>query len=405
MLKRMIMLVVVGWLGQVQAADLNALMQRAARAHPQLEAAEAAIEAAQAKRREAEAAFKPEVHFQAEQSYAWMKTDFARSSLLLRGDWTLWQPAKSAAVRAAGAQAQVAEQRRQVLLLQLEWELVQAWSAWQQTSVRLDALRRKEKVLADLLGQMEQGYGAGRGMLSRVLVIRRRLADNRAMQATLKMQQARQQAVIEALTEEAVSLDPVEAPELAGIRPLKQPDWRQTPFLRLIDTQIDAVQAQRQQARDQYKGRLAVFALGVRNDSGGRFYDDMEGARVGVQYAVPLYTGGRLEARADSLRADMRRLTEQRRAQLLKLKQAWQQAQAVLEQAEPRDQALAERQKASEEDEEARRLLLGSGQLSIQTVLESALARIDAEQDRLLNRWQAWQAMQQQRYLRAELKP
>ena len=405
MLKRMIVLVIAGWLGLAQSADLNVLMQRAADAHPRLEAAKAAIEAAQAKRREAEAAFKPEVRFQAEQSFASMKTDFARSSLLLRSDWTLWQPAKQAAVQAADSQAQVAEQRRQVLLLQLEWELVQAWSAWQQASVRLDALRHKEKVLRNLLAQMEQGYGAGQGMLSRVLVIRRRLADNRARQSTLQTRMAQQRAILEALTGEPVDVQAQDAPDLNRIHALPSPDWNNTPFIRLIALQQEEVEARLRQTRDQYKGQLTAFALGVRNDSGGRFYDDMEGVRVGIQYAVPLYTGGRLEARADGQRARLRQLKQQQAAQIRTLRQLWQQAQAVLDQAKLRDEALAAQLEASRTDEEVRHRLLQSGEVSIQTVLESALAKIDAQKDRLLNRWQAWQAMQQQRYLRGELMP
>jgi outer membrane protein len=65
----------------------------------------------------------------------------------------------------------------------------------------------------------------------------------------------------------------------------------------------------------------------VYNDSGNHYYDDMEGARGGVQLTVPLYLGGRTESSVSKARHQSQKRLAQKREQQLKLeaeaKNAW----------------------------------------------------------------------------------
>jgi outer membrane protein len=296
----------------------------------------------------------------------------------------------------------MAQARLQVVQQQLLWALVQAWGRWQQLEVSLNFEQAQKQTLGQLLEQIQQGYGSGQGSLSQVALIRRRLAMSAARQVQLQQQQQQQAAIVMALTG-VHDLTPVAAPELKTLSHMVQPDWYQTPTLQVLQQQIRTVQAQQRIAEAEYQGQLSVFATGVRNDSGGRFYDDMQGVRVGIRYQIPLMTGGRLEAESSAANARVRKLLSLREAQLRILRQQWQQAQAVLETAPVRELALKEALKASSIDRQARLALLRSGEVSIQTVLESLLAQYRIERDLALNRWQAWEAVQQQHYLAGRL--
>ncbi len=390
--------------GVAQAADLPTLLRAAVQTHPDMAAAQAAIEAAQRQKDAVAAALNPQVNLALEQDYAWMKTDFARSSLQLRGSWTLWQPQKDEEVRAASADIVQRQAQQAAVRQKLLWQVVDTWVDWQRLQRTIQFERERQRVLTQLLDQIRENYGAGKGVLAKVALLARRKAESQARlrQLTWRAEQAR--ARLRALTGHD-DLNVVQAPPLPIIGEAQQPpiDWQRNPRMRALSEAIKALSAQQRAQKGRYQGKVSVFATGVRNDSGGRFYDDMEGVRVGVRYDVPLWSGGNIEAQADRLVARQRALRAEQAALRRQLKQLWDQAQAVLEQAPQREAALLDALKASRMDEEANLALLRSGEVSVLTVLESALARYQLQRDRDLNRWAAWRAKWQQRYATGDL--
>ncbi|HID01158.1 MAG TPA: hypothetical protein EYP05_07505 [Piscirickettsiaceae bacterium] len=120
--------------------------------------------------------------------------------------------------------------------------------------------------------------------------------------------------------------------------------------------------------------------------------------RIGVRYEVPLWTSGGIESSVSQYKSRQRALQAQQASLQRTLQQLWDQAQAILTHAPAREAALDAALAETRLDEAANLALLRSGEVSVLTVLESALARYRLEHEKAQNRWAAWLARWQQRY-------
>ena len=323
-----IAIVLCFWWGNVQAADLQVFLRAAVQTHPDVADAEAAMEEAQQRQKILQAALEPQLRLQLEQNYAWMAQDFARSSVQLLGTWTLWQPQLSEQIQAATDIIAQSRAKIEAVRQELLWRVVESWVKWQRVQRSIKYERARQRILTQLLEQVREGYSAGQGQLAKVALLARRQAESQARLRQLQWQAEQLKAQVRALTGRD-DLTVVSAPPLTE-QHTEQPDWQANPRMQVLRAAVAATMAQQAAEQSRYSGQLSVFAAGVHNDSGGRFYDDMEGVRIGVRYEVPLWTSGGIESSVSQYKSRQRALQAQQASLQRTLQQLWDQAQAIL---------------------------------------------------------------------------
>ena len=377
---------------RAQAASLAQLARETLATHPDVQAAQAAIEATEAFKRQQEAAFAPRLTAEGDLRQSWMKQTFSRTAVSLQGTLTLWQPAAQARIEAAGAQVQDKTARLQQMRQHLLQTLVTAWSQWQLSAALRHSWQSEKQVLQAIRDQSSQLYQVGRLSLAELNLLDARIASIDSRLAQLEGQMAAQQAVIEALSGHTVQLQETPAHiEQMTLPPRAMMD--QAPMLVALRAQVQAAEAHARAASQRWQGRLQLYAVGVNNDSGSHFYDDMRGASIGLRFEAPLYRGGADQAAAEQDRMEAQRVRQQMAGVRRQLLAQRQQAAARLKAARAQLKALTAALQANRLSEAALSADLHSGRASLIAVLESARAREKLVRQQATARWQGWRAV------------
>lgn len=392
MKQAMLILLMWGVSQWVQAAGLVELARDTLSTHPDVAAAQSALAAANAVKQQREAAFKPQLTFAGDLRQSWMKQDFTRTALSLTGTVTLWQPAAQARIDAATLQLQDKKAQLRQMQQRLLQTLISAWSQWQLDAELRRSWQAEKRVLQAMRAQAAQLYQVGRMSLAELNLLDARVAAIDSQIAQLDGQMAMQQAIIEALSGHSVQLHSTPV-ALQNLALPAETLIDQAPQLAALKARVAAAQARAREAAERWKGRLQLYAAGVNNDSGGRFYDDMRGASVGLRFEAPLYTGGADDAATQQARLQTRGLRQQMDSVRRLLQQQLKQAAAQLAAARTRVSALAQALQANRLSEEALSADLRAGRASLISVLESARAREQLVRQQATARWQGWRAV------------
>ncbi len=382
----------LGFVSGVQADSLAQLARKALASHPDVQAAQATIDATAALKRQRAAAFSPQLSLAGDLRQSWMRQNFTRTAVSLTGTLTLWQPAAQARIDAADAQVADKTARLQQLQQRLLQTLVQAWSQWQLNAALRQSWQAEKRVLQAIRAQSARLYQVGHLSLAELNLLDARIAAIDSQLARLAGQMGMQHAVIEALVGHAVQLQPT-TPKLQALRLPPDALLTQAPQLAALQAEVAAAEARAHAAEANWQGRLQLYASGVNNDSGGRFYDDMRGASVGLRFEAPLYRGGADRAAVEQARLQARKLRQQIKSVERLLRQQRQQAAAQLRAARSQLKALDKALRANRLSEEALSADLRAGRASLVSVLESARAREQLVRQQALARWQGWQAV------------
>jgi Outer membrane protein len=343
----LIMAVVIGS-SPASASQLQQLFEVALANNPQLSAAEADSAAAMSDVQQAESEENLTVNLKSELSYAWMKeSSFSRTANQLVATYPLYQPEQSD-LNAAASQQHSSRQyqldaTRQQLLLQVALTYFRYWSQQED----LHFLQKERRSIESILQQVKQRFQVGYQDLNDIVEIQARLDMNHAdaLEARQSLERTRQNLAallgvdnLDAIPQTAFGF-PVdvgdEVTQLAQRYGLANSKNRQAwselvshhPSLFALQASADALRNEAEYRKNKDTFQLDAFGTLVYNDSGNHYYDDMEGARGGVQLTVPLYLGGRTESSVSKARHQSQKRLAQKREQQLKLeaeaKNAW----------------------------------------------------------------------------------
>ncbi|PLA74474.1 hypothetical protein CYQ88_06225 [Hydrogenovibrio sp. SC-1] len=362
-----------------------------------------------------------EVHLNSELSYAWMaEAQFPRSATQLVASYPLYQPQKQAFTTVAQKQHQATiwqqEADSQSVLMQVaHWY----FKIWQQKET-LYFLQKEQTAIAGILQQVQQRFQVGYQDLTDVSDIQSRLDFNRAETLKARQQLNQSYAGLNALLGgqlTANTLKQLQFPKqlpanLAQIEHsvrqqlLQKNDqaWafltQQHPKIQALDQQWQASENRATALRQQDHIQLKAFGALVLNESDGHFYDDMRGAKGGVQLSMPLYLGGQTQSKV----SQQRQLSQQKLAQKTQFSLAVQ-AQAenawlALETGSQRLEALKAARNSSQQAVRANGQALQTGSRNILDLLNSQrhLYRIERDipllmADIWLNAFQLYAAM------------
>ncbi|MDX1795246.1 MAG: TolC family protein [Hydrogenovibrio sp.] len=386
-----------------QNLQLQKLFERALAQNPGLALADAQTTAALNAQRQAQSYEKPEVHLTSELSYAWMqKKDFARTANQLVATYPLYEPDKADLNQAAGyrhgaAQSQF-ESQRQKLLLAVASRYFQYWAQ----KAQYDFLMKERDSISSIMSQQSKRFQVGYQDLNDITEVQARLDNNQADLLEAKQAMDVTQSNLEALVGGAVDLSRLSPPKTLP-KPIvlqgdgASDDWRawveNNPDIQALNQSELAADSQVTYEKNKDGVQLQAFGAYVYNDSDGNYYDDMQGAKGGIQLSVPLYLGGRTHASVAQARAKSSQVSAQKRQKLLRLqadaKNAFLQYQAGLARLEALKAALHSNLEAVKATENG----LRTGTRNILDLLNAQRSLHKAQRDLPTTRakiWQSW---------------
>jgi len=270
---------------------------------------------------------KPDVRFKSELSYSWMqKQSFARTGSQLQASYPLYQPDREDLYGLASYQhiekKWQLEEVKQSLLLKVS-NLY--FNFWIQKSEQL-FLQKEFESISEIMEQVKLRFTIGYQDLNDISDIQARLDRNRADFIKIEQRLHIIQIDFESLLGIYVDLSEFLQPEsFASI--VKQDVAGEKmkeiianhPAMRRYDQALLAINKKVDYEKN--KDGIVVQAFGalVNNQSEGYFYDDAQGAKVGLTLNVPLYLGGQTNASIAKVRAESRQLTAQKRQKELLL--------------------------------------------------------------------------------------
>ncbi|VAW47505.1 hypothetical protein MNBD_GAMMA04-604 [hydrothermal vent metagenome] len=311
----------------VQDKPLQALFLLGLENSPTVQYALAQQNAALSNQKVADSFLKPEVSFQSELSYAWMeKQSYARTASQLQASYPLYQPDRED--RSNIATYQTSERK-----LQLEEVKQDLWLSistlyfnyWIQKSEQL-FLQKEFESISEIMEQVKQRFTIGYQDLNDISDIQARLDSNRADLIQINQNLRITEVNLEAKLGISIDLSNFSPPPLFPSHinmvidqnePLKSIE--QHPALLRYEQALLA--ARKQIAYEQNKDGVIVQAFGaiVNNRSDGYFYDDAQGAKLGLKLSVPLYIGGRTDAAVAKARSESNQINALKRQKELLL--------------------------------------------------------------------------------------
>ena len=255
---------------------------------------------------------KPEVSFQSELSYAWMeKQSYARTAHQLKASYPLYQPDREDRSRIASYQASERklqiEEAKQALWLKIS-NLY--FNYWIEKAEQL-FLQKEFESISEIMEQVKQRFTIGYQDLNDISDIQARLDSNRADLIQIEQNLRITEIDLEATLGDSVDLSKFPPPsslpshiDLANNQSDLFSLIEQHPTLLRYE---QALLASRKQIEyEKNKDGVAVQAFGtvVNNQSDGYFYDDAQGAKIGLKLNVPLYLGGKIEAAVSKARSE-----------------------------------------------------------------------------------------------------
>lgn len=382
----------------VQAAesnhlDLSKLFAWAVEHNPSLSKADADQSAALSAMHNTEGLQKPEVRFKSELSYAWMaKADFPRTANQLVATYPLYQPQlddlnqrSKFAYQEKRLERQAEGQKVLLTISQLYFKLWQ-----QQENYRF--LDKEQRSIESIIKQVKQRFQVGYQDLNDIAEIQSRLDFNRAEMLRAKQEirqtQANLMAAIGGVRHSEKGLDALVFPSqrplgVAQIERLVQhakedkndQAWsflvENNPKMHALQQQWLASQKQISYEKNKDSFQLEAFGAYVYNESDNHFYDDMQGARGGIQLNVPLYLGGRTDATVSMKRHQAQKIQAAKRELSLSLQAKAENAWLALKAGTSRLNALQAALDSSKQAVKANEQALKTGRRNILDLLDA----------------------------------
>ncbi len=246
---------------------------------------------------------KPDVTFQSELSYAWMqKQSYGRTANQLQATYPLYQPERDDRYNIAFYQNQESkwqlEEVKQDLLLKVS-KLY--FTYWIQKSEQI-FLQKEFESITEIMEQVQQRFTVGYQDLNDISDIQARLDRNRADLIRTEQDLRITHIDLESILGTQIDLLNFPPPK-KDVLP-SHIEWSEdlqeliTLHPAVLRYEQAILAAHKKMDYEQNKNGPVIKAFGtiVKNDSNGYFYDDAQGAKVGLRLSVPLYLGGQTKA-------------------------------------------------------------------------------------------------------------
>lgn len=393
--------------------DLSTLFALAVEHNPSLSKAAADQSAALSALHNTKGLQKPEVRFKSEFSYAWMaKAEFPRTANQLVATYPLYQPQlddlnqKSQFAYQGKRLDHVAETQK--VFLNISQLYFMLWQ--QQENYRF--LEKEQRSIESIIKQVKQRFQVGYQDLNDIAEIQSRLDFNRAemlkAKQDIRQTQANLMAAIGGVRQSEERLDALTFPlkRPLGVARIEQmvqqakedkndQAWsflvESNPKVLALQQQWLASQKQVSYEKNKDTFQLEAFGAYVYNESDNHFYDDMQGARGGIQLNVPLYLGGRTDASVSMQRNQAQKVQAAKRELSLSLQAKAENAWLALQAGTSRLNALKAALNSSKQAVEANEQALKTGRRNILDLLDAQRQLHKIERDIPVLKASIWQ--------------
>jgi len=297
-----------------QNSQLQGLFSQALQNNPSIALASAQERMAYRNQQKMDSLAKPEVNFKSELSYSWTKkNNFARTANQINASYPLYKPDDTNLINIAGNQHDASIYQEKAQTQRLFLKIAQQYFNYWEQKVELAFLEKEQNSITEILRQVNQRFQIGYQDLNDITEVQARLDSNHA--DLLKAQQMMQltQTKLEELVGSTVDLSSFEPPkDLPPEIVLNQATSTEEVWSKWVEShpELKAMLQEQSAANEEVeyeKNRdgiqVEAFSALVYNDSDGKFYDDMQGIKGGVQLSIPLYTGGKTDASIAKARA------------------------------------------------------------------------------------------------------
>jgi len=373
---------------QVKDQSLQALFLLGLENSPVIKYSVAQQSAAQSNQKIMDSFLKPEVMFQSELSYAWMKKSYARTASQLQVSYPLYEPDRED--RSDIASYQYAERRfqleetKQALLLKISNLYFKYWI--QESEQRF--LQKEFESISEIMAQVQQRFTIGYQDLNDISDVQARLDRNRADLIQIEQNLRITEIDLEAVLGTKIDLSKNLPPPIFSLSvdlPLNKEYLltliEQHPSLLRYEQAILASRKQIEYEKNKDGAVVKAFGAVVNNESDGFFYDDMQGAKVGLRLSVPLYLGGRTEASVAKSRFESNQLSALKSQQALLLVASLKNAEQSLQHNSKRLIALKEVLESNKQALTAAENGLSTGNRNILDLLDAQRNLHRAERD------------------------
>ena len=372
--------------------DLVQWQQQALDRNPDLQAKQQAVLQAQKQVQVQQGKQGAKVVLKSELGVASMKQDFSRTANQLVVTYPLYAPHLSEQEKAAEAATQVRHWQQQAaakrLALQVGLNFVQLLK--QQEQVRFT--ERQLRAMQDIKQQLQARYQVGMTQLNDIAEVASRIAlmQSSQLQAKQQVQTFWQKLVAQSNGSFEQTFDPKQLP-LATPQSIQQNEQQlkkflkfcqnsqscqheslnQHPEIQALQQQLVQLQRQQQAVKHRYGAKLNAVGALVYNNSGGRYYDDMQGAKAALQLEVPLYQAGEDQAATAAVQVQTQAVRLQIQQTRLNLQQQWETAVSGLRSLSEQLPALQSAVQAAQQALKATEAGLRTGERTILDVLNA----------------------------------
>lgn len=367
--------------------DFRSAWQAALANDPTLRAAQAGAQAGQAGLAVARAQWLPQVSLSASRQHNDLRTTSAPGvaneqpyysgvqSLQIRQ--ALWQPVQDAAISQADAQAEeggaIALQTRQ----QLAVRLAEAFFEYLLADDQISLVQAQTAAHARQLAAAQKSFAAGNGTRTDIDEAQARLDMDAADALLAQQQRDRARLMLEQLVgvpvAQTVVLDPARF-DATPPEPGELDDWlrlalRFSPELQALQARRDAAAAEVDKARARHQPTLELVVQHSRSspESSSRLDSRSLNRSIGLQFNLPIYSGGGTDAAVRQSLAELQRHESQLAAQRLDLQLRVQQTHRSIGEGRVRVKAL---QQAVHSAEQLVRSVSRSYQAGVRTTVD-----------------------------------
>ena len=321
--------------------QLNGLFTLALAHNPNIEMAKSAIDINGYQLKVSQSEEGPTVELISELSYAWVaEKEFGRTANQLRASYPLYQPDKKARSDVSQQAAEVAKQAVKISQQDILLEIAtQYYDYWQQQA-EWEFLGKERQTYQSLLEQSKSRFQLGYQDLNDLTEIQAKIDSLKAQKISVQQSMENVYFKLTELVNSPFDINgftrPNALPSALTHLPSKNLNkndqaWSNlishNPAIITVDKQISLIGKQVNVEKLNDGPQIELFTSYIYNDSGGNFYDDMQGLKGGVQIKVPIYLSGKTDAKVAKTRARMQQLEIQKTILISKITRIAQQAQ------------------------------------------------------------------------------
>lgn len=321
--------------------QLKGLFTLALAHNPNIEMAKSAIDINGYQLKVSQSEEGPTVQLISELSYAWVaEKEFGRTANQLRASYPLYQPDKKARTDVSQQAVEVAKQAVKISQQDILLEIAtQYYDYWQQQA-EWEFLGKERQTYQGLLEQSKNRFQLGYQDLNDLTEIQAKIDSLKAQKISVQQSMENVYFKLTELVNSPFDINgftrPNALPSALTHLPSKNLNkndqaWSNlishNPAIITVDKQISLIGKQVNVEKLNDGPQIELFTSYIYNDSGGNFYDDMQGLKGGVQIKVPIYLSGKTDAKVAKTRASMQQLEIQKTILISKITRIAQQAQ------------------------------------------------------------------------------